>query len=56
MQTGGCLAPDADPSRLATDTMAMLQGGLLLAEVRRDPLQLHIAVDAARSLLHTASS
>ena len=52
----GYLAPDTAPSQLATATMALLQGGLLLAQVRRDPDQLHIALDAARSLLRTAST
>jgi TetR/AcrR family transcriptional repressor of nem operon len=56
MKAGGSLAPDADPRRLATATMALLQGGLLLAQVRRDPDQLQIALDAARSLLRTASA
>ena len=55
MQHHGTLAPYADPSELATATMALLQGGLLLAQVRRDPDQLRIALDAARSLLRTAS-
>jgi hypothetical protein len=55
MQTGGCLAPDADPSRLASDTMAVHQDGLLLAAGQRDPGQLHIAVDVGQSVLHTAS-
>lgn len=32
----GLLAEDADPGRLAQATMACLQGGLLLAHVRRD--------------------
>ncbi|MGO9901667.1 MAG: TetR/AcrR family transcriptional regulator [Solirubrobacteraceae bacterium] len=56
MRAGGSLAPDADPSRLATSTMALLQGGLLLAQVRRDPDQLQTALDAARSLLRTVSA
>jgi TetR/AcrR family transcriptional repressor of nem operon len=56
MQADGSLASDADPRRLATVTMALLQGGLLLAQVRRDPDQLEIALDAARSLLRTASA
>ncbi|MGP0052550.1 MAG: TetR/AcrR family transcriptional regulator [Solirubrobacteraceae bacterium] len=54
MRAAGSLASDADPSRLATATMALLQGGLLLAQVRRDPDQLQIALDAARSLLRMA--
>jgi AcrR family transcriptional regulator len=55
MRTSGKLAANADPNRLATATMALLQGGLLLAQVRRDPDQLTIALDAARALLRTAS-
>jgi AcrR family transcriptional regulator len=56
MHVSGKLAANADPNRLATATMALLQGGLLLAQVRRDPNQLTIALDAARTLLRTASS
>jgi TetR/AcrR family transcriptional regulator, transcriptional repressor for nem operon len=56
MQSDGSLVPAADPSQLATATMALLQGGLLLAQVRRDPEQLQIALNAARSLLQTAST
>jgi len=32
-----------------------LEGGLLLAQVRRDPAQLCTALDAARTLLRTAA-
>ena len=53
MRESGKLAPGADPATLATATMAALQGGLLLTQVRRDPEQLRIALDAARTLLHT---
>jgi AcrR family transcriptional regulator len=56
MQAGGSLASDADPRQLATVTMALLQGGLLLAQVRRDPDQLQLALHAAGSLLRTASA
>lgn len=56
MQQRGKLAPDADPAILATATMAALQGGLLLTQVRRDPEQLRIALNAARTLLHAAAS
>ena len=56
MQSDGSLVPAADPSQLATVTMALLEGGLLLAQVRRDPEQLRIALNAARSLLQTAST
>jgi len=37
MRTRGKLRKDADPAALATATMASIQGGLLLTQVRRDP-------------------
>jgi TetR/AcrR family transcriptional regulator, transcriptional repressor for nem operon len=45
------LRPTADPAELATATMALLQGGLLLTQIRRDPNQLRTALDAAWRLL-----
>ncbi|MDQ6729423.1 MAG: TetR/AcrR family transcriptional regulator [Actinomycetota bacterium] len=51
MQARGKLGPEADPAALATATMASLQGGLLLTQVRRDPAQLRVALDAARLVL-----
>jgi AcrR family transcriptional regulator len=54
MRERGKLAPGADPASLATVTMAAIQGGLLLTQVRRDPQQLRIALDGARALLHAA--
>ena len=56
MQARGKLRKDADPAALATATMASLQGGLLLTQVRRDPRQLRIALDAARSNLRLAAA
>lgn len=58
MRERGELRPDADPRRLATATMASLQGGLLLTQVRRDPGQLSIALDTALAVLrgYAASS
>jgi TetR/AcrR family transcriptional regulator, transcriptional repressor for nem operon len=47
MQKGGKLDRSADPSELATATLAAIQGGLVLTQSRRDPDQLAIAVDAA---------
>ncbi len=47
MQAAGKLARRADPDELATATLAAIQGGLLLAQTRRDPDQLRTAVDAA---------
>ena len=49
MKARGKLRNDADPAALATATMASIQGGLLLTQVRRDLQQLRIALEAARS-------
>lgn len=49
----GELRPDAAPEYLATATMASIQGGLVLTQVRRDPGQLRIVLDAAWSHLQS---
>jgi hypothetical protein len=56
MQERGKLDRRADPARLATATLATIQGGLVLTQSRRDPDQLAVAVDAAYAHLraHTA--
>ena len=54
MHARGVLRKDADPAALATATMASIQGGLLLTQVRRDPHQLRIALNAARNNLRAA--
>jgi TetR/AcrR family transcriptional repressor of nem operon len=56
MQTNGKLARRANPERLATATMAAIQGGLILTQTRRDPRQLAIALDAAYAQLRTHAS
>lgn len=56
MKTRGKLRKDADPGALATATMAGIQGGLLLTQVRRDPRQLRIALNAVRNNLHLAEA
>ncbi len=56
MKTRGKLRKDADPGDLATATMASIQGGLLLTQVRRDPRQLRIALNAARANLRLAAA
>jgi AcrR family transcriptional regulator len=56
MEARGRLSATADPASLATATMALLQGGLLLTQVRRDPKQLRTALAAARVLLRSAAS
>ena len=55
MKAHGKLRKDADPAALATATMASIQGGLLLTQVRRDPSQLRIALNAARNNLRVAA-
>jgi TetR/AcrR family transcriptional regulator, transcriptional repressor for nem operon len=47
MAVRGELRPDADPAVLAQRTLAAIQGGLLLTQVRRDPAQLRSALDGA---------
>src|SRR5438445_3676466 len=56
MQDRGRLSARADPAALATSTMALVQGGLLLTQVRRDPRQLRTALAAARVLLRSAAA
>jgi AcrR family transcriptional regulator len=53
MQQRGKLARSADPDRLATATLAAIQGGLVLSQARRDPNQLAIALDAAYAHLRS---
>jgi TetR/AcrR family transcriptional regulator, transcriptional repressor for nem operon len=53
MQADHKLAPGADPARLATATLAAIQGGLVLTQTRRDPQQLRIALDAAYAHLRS---
>jgi TetR/AcrR family transcriptional repressor of nem operon len=54
MAARGDLNPGADPAALATQTLAILQGGLLLTQVRRDPGQMRTAADAALALIRSA--
>jgi TetR/AcrR family transcriptional regulator, transcriptional repressor for nem operon len=56
MKTRGKLKQSADPAVLATATMASIQGGLLLTQVRRDPHQLRTALNAARTNLRHAAA
>ena len=53
MQADGKLWRSADPARLATATLAAIQGGLVLTQTRRDPQQLRIALDAANAYLRS---
>ena len=58
MQEQRELKRTADPDRLATATLAAIQGGLLLTQIRRDPDPLAVSVEAAytnlRSYVRTA--
>ena len=56
MQVRGELRPDASVESLADITMAAIQGGLLLTQVRRDPQQLRRALDGARAVLASAAA
>jgi AcrR family transcriptional regulator len=47
MADRGELSGDADPEALAQHTLAAVQGGLLLTQVRRDPNQLRSALSGA---------
>jgi TetR/AcrR family transcriptional regulator, transcriptional repressor for nem operon len=55
MQRRGKLDRRANPDRLATATLASIQGGLVLTQSRRDPGQLAVAVDAAYAHLRAHS-
>jgi TetR/AcrR family transcriptional regulator, transcriptional repressor for nem operon len=46
MHARGDLPTDTDPDDLALATLAALQGGLLLAQVQREPRPLEVALDA----------
>jgi TetR/AcrR family transcriptional regulator, transcriptional repressor for nem operon len=56
MRKRGKLHAYVDPARLATATMASLEGGLVLTQIRRDPNQLRIALDGARTFLRSAAA
>ena len=56
MRSHGTLRRSADPVRLATATLAAIQGGLVLTQTRRDPQQLRIALDAAYAHLRSFAS
>ena len=55
MSARGELRAGSEPARLATQTLAALQGGLILTQVRRDPHQLRLAADAALALIGAAT-
>jgi len=54
MAARGELHPGADPRALAQNTLAAVQGGLLLTQVRRDPNQLRSALNGAMKAILAA--
>lgn len=54
MAARGDLRPEADPGLLAQRTLAAVQGGLLLTQIRRDPTQLRYALDGAIDAIRAA--
>jgi AcrR family transcriptional regulator len=54
MAARGELKDEVDPARLANQTLAVLQGGLLMTQVRRDPGQIRLAADAVLTLISGA--
>jgi AcrR family transcriptional regulator len=54
MAARGELTADAHPARLATQTLLLLQGGLLLSQVHRDPQQMRVATDTVLELIRAA--
>jgi TetR/AcrR family transcriptional repressor of nem operon len=51
MARRGDLAEGADPAALATQVLALIQGGLLLTQVHRDPARIRLAADGALALI-----
>src|SRR6201995_2300080 len=56
MHAAGRLGPDADPRQLALALLAALEGGLLLAQIQRDPEPLAAGLDAMLRLIASLST
>ena len=56
MAARGEFRENADPSLLAKQTLAILQGGLILTQLRRDPDEMRAAADAALALIRAAAT
>lgn len=54
MAARGELKADADPATLAQQSLAIIQGGLLLTQVRQDVAQLRLAADTVLGLISSA--
>lgn len=55
MHALGRITAEADPRQLALATLAALEGGLLLAQIQRDPEPLAAALDAMLELISSLS-
>jgi hypothetical protein len=44
----------SEPEPLAAQVLTVTQGGLLMSQARRDPVQMRIATDAAMTLIDAA--
>jgi TetR/AcrR family transcriptional repressor of nem operon len=55
MQASGRLTPEADPKALALTTLAALQGGLLMTQMRRDTEPIETALDTMIALIASFS-
>ena len=56
MAARGELRKGADPSLLAKQTLAILQGGLVLTQLRRDPDEMRAAAGAALALIRATTT
>jgi TetR/AcrR family transcriptional repressor of nem operon len=56
MADRGELCPECQPELLAKQTLAALQGGLLLTQVRRNPSEMRAAADAVLALIRAHST
>jgi len=54
MAARGELLPEHDPGTLAQRTLAAVQGGLVLTQIRRDPDELHSALGGALDAIRAA--
>lgn len=55
MAARGELRADVDPERLANQALTLIQGGLLLTQVRRDPVEIRLAADTVLELVRAAA-
>ena len=55
MADRGALRPGTDAAALANQSLVLLQGGLLLTQVRRDAAQIQLAADTVLALISAAA-